>query len=66
MTINISGFDKAKKRAAIVQALTEGVKIENTLGTNEVADPMEGDEHLKQFNKGASFMNKLDDNTIIF
>jgi hypothetical protein len=64
--MNISGFDKAKKKADIVQALTEGVKIENTLGTNEVVDPMEGNEHLAQFNKGAAFMNKLDDNTIIF
>ena len=62
--MNISGFDKAKKRAAIVQALTEGAKVENTLGTNEVNKPIENDDHIAQFNKGASYMSKLDDYSI--
>ena len=62
--MNLTGFDKTKELSDAIQSVTEGEVVSNQLGTENIATPIEGNDHIEQFNKGADALSKFIDYTI--
>ena len=57
--MNLSGFENTLDLANEISEGTEGEVVSNQLGTNNVAEPIDDNDHIAQFNRGVEAMTQI-------